>query len=101
VSAGTRPVGSVLTCDPGEWRGSGTVAFQWFVDGEPVPSGKGEGETGSANPKRFRCQASHVGRKITCTVTKTNQHGSTTVETEPIVVVEPQAVPSSHSRIET
>jgi hypothetical protein len=77
----------MLTCDQGEWRGSGTVTYQWLVDGEPVVTGMDEGETGSTNPKRFRCQASHVGRIVSCAVTKTNQHGSTTVETEPIRVV--------------
>jgi hypothetical protein len=77
----------MLTCDQGEWNGSGTVTFQWFVDGEPVAIGKDEDQTGSTNPKRFRCQAVHVGRRVSCAVTKTNQHGSTTVETEPVEVV--------------
>jgi hypothetical protein len=87
VSGSTRPVGTMLTCDQGEWRGSGTVTYQWLVDGEPVATGMDEGETGSTNPKRFRCRANHVGRTVTCAVTKTNQHGSTTVETDPIQVV--------------
>jgi hypothetical protein len=87
VSGSTRPVGTVLTCDQGEWTGSGTVTYQWLVDGEPVATGTHEGGTGSANPKRFRCGASHVGRSVTCAVTKTNRHGSTTVETNPIQVV--------------
>jgi hypothetical protein len=83
VSGGpTRTVGSVLVCDQGEWSGGGTSTFQWLVDGEPVA------ETGSINPRRFRCEAVHVGRRISCAVTKTNEHGSTTVETDPIVVVE-------------
>jgi hypothetical protein len=81
VSEDTRPVGSLLTCDQGEWEGSGTVTFQWLVDGEPV------GDTGTTNPRRFRCRETHVGRTIACAVTKTNQHGATTVETNPIVVV--------------
>jgi hypothetical protein len=80
VSADSRPVGSLLTCDQGEWEGSGTVTFQWLVDGEPVS------DTGTTNPRRFRCQESHVGHTITCAVTKSNQHGSTTVETNPVVV---------------
>jgi hypothetical protein len=79
----------MLTCDQGEWRGSGTVTFQWLVDGEPVETGKEEGQTGSTNPKRFRCQPVHLGRKVSCAVTRTNQHGSTTVETGAIQVVEP------------
>lgn len=87
MSGATRPVGTMLTCDQGEWRGSGTVTYQWLVDGEPVATGMDEGETGSTNPKRFRCRASHVGRTVICAVTKTNQHGSTTVETDPIRVV--------------
>ncbi|MGH2947437.1 MAG: hypothetical protein ACRDPC_14490 [Solirubrobacteraceae bacterium] len=78
----------MLTCDQGEWSGTGPVTYQWYVDGEPVPTGKGEGETGSLNPKRFHCHASHVGRTVTCAVTKRNQHGSTTVETNPVVVVD-------------
>ena len=78
----TRTVGSVLTCDQGEWSGGGTVTFQWLVDGEPVA------ETGSINPRRFRCETVHVGRTIVCAVTRTNEHGSTTVETAPIVVVD-------------
>jgi hypothetical protein len=80
--AATRAVGTVLTCDQGEWDGAGTVTFQWLVDGEPVT------ETGTANPKRFRCLPSHVGRTVSCAVTKTNEHGSTTVETNPIAVVD-------------
>lgn len=83
MSPSTRPVGSILTCDPGEWSGPGTVTFQWLVDGEPV----GEAETGSDNPKRFRCSPEHVGRTIVCAVTKTNEFGSTTVETKPVQVV--------------
>jgi hypothetical protein len=83
VSGGpTRTVGSVLACDQGEWSGGGSVTFQWLVDGEPVA------DTGSINPKRFHCEPQHVGRTITCAVTKTNEHGATTVETDPIVVVE-------------
>jgi hypothetical protein len=81
----TRTVGSVLTCDPGEWSGGGAATFEWRVDGEPVA------ETGSINPKRFRCERDHVGRAITCAVTKTNEHGSTTAETEPVVVVDGRA----------
>jgi hypothetical protein len=87
VSGPTRPVGAMLTCDQGEWSGSGTVTFQWLVDGEPVPTGKGDGQTGTTNPKRFRCQPGHLGRKVSCAVTRTNQHGSTTVETNPVEVV--------------
>lgn len=83
----TRPAGSVLTCDQGEWEGAGTVTFQWLLDGEAVPTGTGEGETGSHNPKRFRCTEGHVGRTVACAVTSTNEHGSTTVETDPIEVV--------------
>jgi hypothetical protein len=84
VSGGpTRTVGSILTCDPGEWTGGGTVSFQWLVDGEPVE------ETGSINPKRFVCTAGHVGRRVSCAVTKTNEHGATTVVTDPVEVVEP------------
>jgi len=78
----------MLTCDQGEWSGSGTVAYQWYVDGAPVATGRAEGQTGSTNPKRFRCQAGHVGRTVTCAVTKTNQHGATTVETNGVQVVE-------------
>jgi len=78
----------MLTCDQGEWSGTGTVTYQWLVAGEPVASGKGDGETGTTNPKRFRCQAGHVGRTVSCAVTRTNEHGSTTVETDPIEVVE-------------
>ena len=77
----------MLTCDQGEWSGSGTVTFQWLVDGMPVETGKEEGQTGSTNPKRFRCRPEHVGRKVSCAVTRTNQHGSTTVETNPVEVV--------------
>jgi hypothetical protein len=87
VSDDTRPVGAMLTCDQGEWSGSGTVTYQWLVDGEPVETGTQEGGTGSANPKRFRCGASLVGHTVTCAVTKTNRHGSTTVETNPVRVV--------------
>jgi len=77
----TRTVGSMLTCDQGDWTGGGTVTYQWLVDGEPVEA------TGSLNPKRFLCRAEHVGRRISCAVTRTNEHGATTVETEPVVVV--------------
>jgi hypothetical protein len=87
VSGSTRTVGELLTCDQGEWSGGGTVTFQWLVDGEPVATGTGAGETGSMNPKRFRCQASHVGRTVVCAVTRTNRHGATTAETNPIEVV--------------
>jgi hypothetical protein len=78
----------MLTCDQGEWTGSGTVTFQWRVDGTPVEVGKEEGQTGSTNPKRFRCRPEHVGRMVSCAVTRTNQHGSTTVETDPVEVVD-------------
>ena len=78
----TRTVGTLLTCDQGEWSGGGAATFEWRVDGEPVA------ETGSTNPKRFRCAPEHVGHTITCAVTKTNEYGATTVETDPIVVVQ-------------
>jgi hypothetical protein len=81
VSGATRVVGELLTCDQGEWEGGGTVTFEWRVDGEPVT------ETGTANPRRFRCGPGHVGRRVTCAVTKTNEAGSTTVETDPVEVV--------------
>jgi hypothetical protein len=83
----TRPAGSVLTCDQGAWEGDGTVTFQWLVDGVAVTAGTGDGETGSHNPKRFRCRAGHVGHTVACAVTKTNEHGSTTVLTNAIEVV--------------
>jgi hypothetical protein len=82
VSGATRVVGSLLTCDQGEWEGSGTVTYQWLVDGEPVS------DTGTTNPKRFRLAPDHVGRRVSCVVTKSNEHGATTVETEAITVVE-------------
>ena len=78
----TRTVGTLLTCDQGEWSGGGAATFEWRVDGEPVA------ETGSINPKRFLLRPGHVGRRVSCAVTKTNEHGATTVVTDPVEVVE-------------
>jgi hypothetical protein len=87
VTHATRAVGELLTCDQGEWEGTGTVTYQWLVDGEAVATGPGEDETGTTNPRRFRLRPQHVGRTVACAVTKTNAHGSTTVETDPVEVV--------------
>lgn len=59
---GTPTVGTSLTADPGTWAAGATLAYQWLVDGAPVP-----GATGPT----FTPSVAHVGLPVRVTVTGT------------------------------
>ena len=59
--SGSGKVGTMITCDRGEWEGSGSYSYEWRLNGVPVPVGTGPNETGSTNPARYRAKADEVG----------------------------------------
>ncbi|HEY8467442.1 MAG TPA: DUF1080 domain-containing protein [Solirubrobacterales bacterium] len=72
---GSGRVGTMLTCERGEWTGGGSYSYEWLLDGEGVEVGTGPGQTGSNNPKRFRAQESQVGSEVVCVVTRHGPKG--------------------------
>jgi hypothetical protein len=56
-----------LTCGPGSWTGSPTLAFKWLRDGVPIAG---------ATTQTYKLTAEDVGREIRCRVTATNAAGS-------------------------
>lgn len=85
--SGSGKVGTMITCDRGEWEGSGSYSYEWRLNGVPVPVGTGPNETGSTNPARYRAKASEVGQQVTCHVTRTSSKGSTTVPSSNSVTI--------------
>jgi hypothetical protein len=60
--------GNVLNCTMGNWRGEpDSYDYQWEVDGVDVGS----------NAPDYPVAPGDVGKSATCTVTATNEHGST------------------------
>jgi len=84
---GSGKVGTMLTCDPGEWTLSGSYTYTWLLDGDPVPVGTGPGETGSTNPIRYRAKADEVGKSVVCRVTRTNGNGTSAPADSNAVVI--------------
>ena len=69
---GTTQVGSVLTCEDGEWSGNPEPTFtrQWKADGVNISGATGKTRT---------LQEAQLGAEITVTVTATNSAGSESV----------------------
>lgn len=68
VISGTPTVGQTLTVTTGSWTGSPTYAYQWKANGTPLTS---------ATANSYILTNAETGATITCTVTATNQYGST------------------------
>jgi hypothetical protein len=65
VVSGNGEVGSVLTCSPGSWSDTPTLAYAWSGGGTVGPDGT-----------TYEVAAADAGTSITCTVTATNPHGT-------------------------
>ena len=87
VLSGSGKVGTMLTCDRGEWTGSGGYTYTWLRDGVPVAVGTGAGQTGSTNPARYRAKADEVGAQIVCRVTRTDGSGASASADSNAVVI--------------
>jgi hypothetical protein len=70
--------GKRLICDPGQWsNGGGSYSYKWLVDGKPK---KG------VSAQRLRLTRSMHRRKVQCSVTTSNQSGSSTALSRPLKV---------------
>jgi hypothetical protein len=65
VVSGNGEVGSMLTCSPGSWSDTPTLAYAWSGGGTVGPDGA-----------TYEVAAADAGTSITCTVTATNPHGT-------------------------
>ena len=63
--AGNGEIGSMLTCTPGAWSDSPTLAYAWSGGGTVGPDGT-----------TYEVAAADAGTSVTCTVTATNPHGT-------------------------
>jgi hypothetical protein len=77
--AGHGQIGATLTCSPGTWTGTQpiTYAYQWLGDGNPIG-----GATGSSH----KLLPTDVALAEACRVTATNAVGSTTEQSDSILV---------------
>lgn len=83
VVSGSVVVGSVLSCNSGNWSPTGTFTYQWQSGGINVP-----GQTGTS----YTTVSGDIGNSITCIVTATNPSGSTPATSNavgPITVAPP------------
>jgi hypothetical protein len=65
IISGNGQVGSMLTCSPGSWSDTPTLAYAWSGGGTVGPDGT-----------TYEVAAADAGTSITCTVTATNPHGT-------------------------
>jgi hypothetical protein len=65
IVSGNGEVGTMLTCSPGSWSDSPTLAYAWSGGGTVGPDGT-----------TYEVAAADAGTSITCTVTATNPHGT-------------------------
>ena len=65
IVSGNGEIGSMLTCSPGSWSDSPTLAYAWSGGGTVGPDGT-----------TYEVAAADAGTSITCTVTATNPHGT-------------------------
>jgi hypothetical protein len=75
---GTATVGNVLTCNRGAWSFANTYAYQWKRGGTNIPAATSASYTVAVGDKTFA---------LTCTVTATNQKGSTPANSAATAVV--------------
>jgi hypothetical protein len=65
IISGNGEIGSTLTCSPGSWSDTPTLAYAWSGGGTVGPDGT-----------TYEVAAADAGTSITCTVTATNPHGT-------------------------
>jgi hypothetical protein len=65
IISGNGEIGSMLTCSPGSWSDSPTLAYAWSGGGTVGPDGT-----------TYEVAAADAGTSIVCTVTATNPHGT-------------------------
>jgi len=56
-------VGTVESCNAGSWEGAESLAYQWYVDGDAIPS---------ANSQTYKVQAADVPGTLQCVVSGSN-----------------------------
>lgn len=76
--AGPPSVGQSLTCNTGLWSGSPRFTFAWFRGPLPIPG---------ATHATYRVAAEDVAQALSCRVTASNLHGTTTANAAPVAGV--------------
>lgn len=61
-------VGTMLTCNEGEWANASNFAFQWLREGVAIPT---------ASAQRYIVEAADQGHQLACVVTAENSEGVT------------------------
>jgi hypothetical protein len=82
VISGATNLGSVLTCAPGTWTGSPTLAYQWLRDGANIAGATGLTRT---------ILATDQGTTLSCRETGTNSAGNASATSNGIAI--PAAAP--------
>lgn len=86
VISGTARVGQTLSCTSGTWSGSPTYEYQWKRDGANIDS---------ATASTYDLVVADIAAVITCTVTATNDGGSTAATSDGTSAVLPLAPTNS------
>ncbi len=85
VVSGSPVVGQSLACSTGTWDGDPVgFAYRWNRDGAPIA-----GATGAT----YAVVTADVGHQLSCTVTATNDAGSTSATSAPVTVPVPATPP--------
>ena len=74
-------VGMTIYCSTGTWNPPADYTYQWLKNGSPV------GAQGPVPPNSYFIGNSDVNSSISCVVTATNIHGSTSVESNLVYIV--------------
>jgi hypothetical protein len=77
-------IGDTLTCTDGNWKENpepDTFTYKWQRDGIDLPTAD----------SRYVLTAGDIGLTFTCTVTATHQFGSTSVDSNDLIALDPAA----------
>jgi hypothetical protein len=80
--AGAGVIGSNLSCDPGTWSNAPSLAFGWLRNGVEIT-----GETAAS----YTTGAADADAAVQCRVVATNEAGSVSATSAPLVVAGPKA----------
>jgi hypothetical protein len=75
--SGVAQAGRALTCEPGTWSGSPSLAVAWLRDGTAIAG---------ATATTYTLQTADAGKQLACQVTATNAAGSTVARTPAVTV---------------